>query len=260
MDTRKFLCKSLAVCIVIASGCNIQERKLSIAENENTESSSMPSSSISSGISFSEKEKNLNVESSSENGPDPGKKFIEKTTPLPPPRVKIENLDFTTMSVDDLKPILQQVLDRAVYFCKIAYLSEFIPYTRTDKIVRSFRDEQWDFYPCMDFPYTSVEELKQDVLTVFTPDTLENESALIHVFDSLTDYNGKIYMPADLFGQAYFAVWDVENMEIIEVTPTRLLVSMPVTCMEGSFISSLAFQYEDGNILIGRDFFARKDD
>lgn len=248
MDTRKFLCKSLAVCIVIASGCNIQERKLSIAENKNTKSSSMPSSSIFSG-------------SSSENEPDPGKKFIEKTTPLPPPRVKIENLDFTTMSVDELKPILQQVLDRAVYFCKIADIGEFIPCSLSDKIVRPHGNKpEWDFYPCIDFPYTSVEELKQDMLTVFTPDALENEFALTKIFSSIIDYNGKIYMPGDVSGQSCFRTWDIENMEIIEATPTRLVVSMPVSFMQGSFISSLAFQYKDGYILIGRDFFAREDD
>lgn len=187
---------------------------------------------------------------------------------LPPPvphGLALEGLGFSRLDKTGIVSLLEPVLERAQFFCRFGCKGEFddklgieIDFSPEATIQRPYRI--WDempFYPCLNLSYQTVEELKQDMCTVFTPDILE--SNLAYVFDGLIDFEGKIYCVGGASGYTREHYWELDKMEIVSAGETNLTISAPVSAWGPSgevFTAQLNLEIVDGYIIMDSSYFA----
>lgn len=190
--------------------------------------------------------------------------------PLPPSvphGEELDGLDFSAMDKEELIDLLQPVLDRAAFFCKFGFITDVqffgieLDTSPEAAIRRPFDGGEATFYPCVSLPYRTVEELRQDMLTVFTPDILETQHLLGNLFSFMTDYDGRIYIVDGVSGFSQAHDWELEELEIVSAEKNKLTISVPVTSghhMEAPIIAPLNFEVKDGYIVMDSSYFALK--
>lgn len=173
-------------------------------------------------------------------------------------------MDFSVMDKDELIALLQPVLDKAAFFCGFGLVDSVdIIGVERDKspeaaIRRPVLDTEDDFYPCVNLPYRTVEEFKEDMLTVFTP---EAQGPLGYLFHYITDYDGRLYIAGGADGFSSAHSWELDKMEIVTAEKSKLTISAPVTSghhMEAPIIAPLNFELKDGYIVMDSSYFALK--
>ena len=190
--------------------------------------------------------------------------------PLPPPvphGEELADLDFSAMDKEGLTALLQPVLDKAAFFCGFGLVAGVdiigVELDRSPEaaIRRPVLDTEDDFYPCLNLPYKTVEEFKQDMLTVFTPDILEAQGPLGYLFHYMTDYDGKLYIAGGVDGFSDAHDWELEKMEIVSAEKNKLILSMPVSWghhMEEPITAPMNIQIKDGYIILDSSYFIGK--
>lgn len=187
--------------------------------------------------------------------------------PQVPHGIALEGIKFSGLDKTGIVSLLEPVMERAQFFCRFGCKGDFddklgieMDYSPEAAIHRPYRI--WDehtYYPCRNLSYQTVEELKQDMCTVFTPDVLEDISYLAYVFDGLTDYDGRIYCVGDVSGYTKERYWELDKMEIVTAGETKLTISAPVSAWGPSgevFTAQLNFEIKDGYIIMDRSYFA----
>lgn len=185
--------------------------------------------------------------------------------PQVPHGIALDGLGFSRLDKTGIVSLLEPVLERAQFFCRFGCKGEFddklgieMDFSPEATIQRPYRT--WDempFYPCLNLSYQTVEELKQDMCTVFTPDILENN--LAYVFDGLIDFEGKIYCVGGSSGYTREHYWELDKMEIVSAEETKLTISAPVSAWGPSgevFTAQLNFEMVDGYIIMDSSYFA----
>lgn len=272
MDIKGCLCKTLALCLLALSGCTHSEEppyvSSPIPESTSSSVSSKASESSSSSVSSKESSESSSETSSSEIPPASSEsQEPPQVEDVPPPEpLEFEGLDFTAMTEEELKEALKKVLDAAADFCNYGLAAGYErmnPNVKVGEPVKINNDTWWPIYG---FPYKTLDDLKQAMLTVFTTDVVEDRLFLI--FPYVTDrgyqggrffeYEGKIYTRGD--GYTLAREWDVDHMEIQSIAPDELTVEMPVVFntyykpVTGT--ETLTFHYDGLHILVGQDYFS----
>lgn len=203
--------------------------------------------------------------SESEESPAPESPAEDPPASQPSAGSNDTELDFSTMDKEELIALLQPVLDRARYFCRFALMGDMenieVDYDPDAAIKRPFRnDEEYVFYPFLNLPYGTVEELKEDMCTVFTPDNMEGDSILArYVFGHLADHDGKLYFASGLgYLNAAERRWELDGLEIVSAEKTRLTITAPVSWgpMTETITAPLNFEIKDGYIVMDSSYFA----
>lgn len=189
----------------------------------------------------------------------------------PPPvshGAELEDVDFSTMSKDELVALLQPILDRARYFCRFALMGDMenveADYSSDAAILQPFRNEEEHiFYPFLNLPYKTVDELKEDMCTVFTPDNMEGDSVLArYVFgEGLTDHDGKLYFASGVDGiNAGERRWELDGLKVVSAERAQLTISAPVSWgpMTETITAPLNFEVRDGYIVMDSSYFAKE--
>lgn len=181
----------------------------------------------------------------------------ELGTPAVPHGEDIEWLDFTTVTEEELKPLLDKVLARAEYFCRYGLTSRFTE-AKPDKrkeaaIVRPYRTyDKWTYYPYTDLPYHTVEELQEAMLSVFTWEVVTSDMYL----DLLTDDGERLYYADEVFGYSKARGWDTSRMKIRDADEKRLTLRMPTHWGNDDFDADLTLRIVDGYLVLDNSYFA----
>lgn len=183
----------------------------------------------------------------------------EMGAPAVPHGEELDWLDFTTVTVEELKPLLDQVLVRAEYFCQYGRTGRFTeagPDKRPEvAIKRPYRDyNSWTYYPYTNLPYHTVEELRDGMATVFTWDAINTE--MHYVFESMTDDGERLYYADDVLGYAKTRIWDTSNMVIRDATEKKLTLWMPTDWWGRKFDAEMKLQKRDGYLVFDSSYFA----
>lgn len=287
---KKFTAVLLALCLLLCLCAGCARRSSSDGPSRESSSSSQREKPES---SRSDLPSSAPVTSSPEEGPepegspapeDPGEEPPASESPAPdasvsqpspsgsgtlqPPAVphgaELAELDFSVMDKEELTALLQPVLNRARYFCRFALMGDMeniqVDYDPDAAIKRPFRnDEEYLFYPFLNLPYGTVEELKEATCTVFTPDNLEGESVLArYVFRYLTDHDGRLYFASGDHINGAERRWVLDGLEIVSAEKSRLTITAPVSWgpSEESFTAPLNFEVRDGYIVMDGSYFA----
>lgn len=184
--------------------------------------------------------------------------------PQVPHDIALEGLGFSRLDKTGIISLLEPVLERAKFFCRFGCVGEFnynlgieMDYSQEAVILHPYRTrDEHPYYPCLNLSYQNVEELRQDMKTVFSPDILDNK--LARVFDDLIDFEGRIYCPGDVTGYSDERRWELDKMEIVSAEETKLTISAPVSwgASEETFIAPLNFEIADGYIIVDSSYFA----
>lgn len=271
MDIKGCLCKTLALCLLILSGCTHSEEppyvSSPIPESTSSSVSSKASESSSSSVSSKESSESSSETSSSEI-PSASSESQEppQVEDVPPPEpLEFEGLDFTAMTEEELKEALKKVLDAAADFCNYGLAAGYErmnPNVKVGEPVKINNDTWWPIYG---FPYKTLEDLEQALLTVFTTDVVEERLFLLFYRDDprynggrFFEYEGQMYTRGD--GYTLAREWDVDHMEIQSIAPNELTAIMPVIFntyyeqVKGT--EALTFHYDGLHILVGLDYFS----
>lgn len=183
----------------------------------------------------------------------------ELGTPAVPHGEDIAWLDFTTVTEEELKPLLDKVLARAEYFCRYGLTSRFteagIDKSPEAAIVRPYRlHEKWTYYPYTKLPYHTVEELEEAMLSVFTWEVVTSD--MYHVLDSMTDDGERLYFADEVFGYSKARGWDTSRMEIRDANKKKLTLWMPTHWGNDDFDAELTLQIVDGYLVLDNSYFA----
>ncbi len=254
MNMKYFLVALIITVLFFTCGCNI---------------SFGSSSSENPAISLPENSQILFPDTSSKEDLPSSSEPISSNMPIAeaPPVLygaQLEGLDFSVMGKEDLAILLQPVLDRAKYFCRFGLIGELdnveIDYNIDTAIRRPYRKQsEHIYYPYLNLPYRTVEELKQDMCTVFTSTNLDGDLAFI--FDGMIDFDGRIYFPSGVSGYSVDRRWEVESMEIVNAEKENLSVIMSVSfgSSKETFLAPLNFELVDGYIVMDESYFAKSD-
>lgn len=271
MNTKRLFVALAAVVFVVFSGCGISSQEsASPSQSTSDQSSHGPAGTSSQDTSQEEPSLPSNAprpdlpppDSPSENQPAPTGEILQ-----PPPVPfgdELEGLDFSAMEKEELIVLLQPVLERAHYFCRFAtYIGmEGIEFDTSleGAILRPFRNyEEYYFHPYTNLPYHTIEELKEDMCTVFTPDNVEEETTLgSYVFGHLVDDGERIYF-ASGFGEGFTMErrWELDGLEVVTAEKTSLTISAPVSWGpdENTVMAPLHFEVADGYIVMDSSYF-----
>lgn len=183
----------------------------------------------------------------------------EMGAPAVPHGEELDWLDFTTVTVGELKPLLDKVLVRAEYFCQYGRAGRFteagIDRSPSAAIKRPYRDyTSWTYYPYTNLPYHTVEELRDAMATVFTWDAINTD--LHYVFESMTDDGERLYFADDVLGYPKTRIWDTDNMVIQEATEKKLTLFMPTDWWGRKFDAEMVLQIRSGYLVFDSTYFA----
>ena len=276
MNFKLCLCVTSSFCLLVLSGCTPSEEPPYISSSKASEISS-------SSVSSKESSEQLSATASSENTSESSSETSSSEIPsassesqeppqaedVPPPEpLEFECLDFTAMTEDELKETLGKVLDAAADFCNYGLAAGYERVNPNVKVGEQVRLEldntMWQ--PIYGLPYKTMDDLKQAMLTVFTPDVVEDRLFLIfpyvndhgHQGGRFVEYEGQIYTRGD--GYTLAREWDVDHMEIQSIAPDELTAVMPVLFntyyeqVKGT--EALTFHYDGLHILVGQDYFS----
>lgn len=223
----------------------------------------------------------LEVESTSVEPPVPdeqpsGPFLSEDGLILPPPvphGLELDGIDFSTLDKTGIVSLLRPVLERAEFFCQFGRV--WYPAT-TDLVTDENREAAilWpydgmdlDYHPFLNLSYRTVGELRQDFLTVFTPENFDLD--LKFIFEGLTDYQGRLYYVGIINGFLPQRKWEPEKLEIVSAEKDKVTVTMPVSWpatpsdtwgpAQEPFAATLTFEMRDGYILVDNSYFAKAD-
>lgn len=213
------------------------------------------------------------VSDASQPDPEPEPSQLEIIQPPAVPHgEELAGVDFSAMDKSELTTLLQPVLDRAAFFCQFGRV--WYPHTTnliTDEdfaasILWPYDRMDLDYHPFLNLPYQTVEELWQDMGTVFTPDNFDQD--LKFIFEGLTDYEGRLFYVGVINGYLFDRKWELDKMEIEKAERDKLTVSMPVSWpatpastwgdAQGPFAAPLRFEMADGYILVDSSYFVKK--
>ncbi len=193
-----------------------------------------------------------------------GEDYFAKETihPKVPSIDKIESLDFTKMTFEEQKAVIKSVLERAAMFCGYGETDDYTDYfpSPSEIIKRPFHTwKDCEYYPSY-YPYSCINEMKLDMYTVFKPSMGIPERELSCIFDNLVDYNDRIYVYPGTSGLNKRGRWDAERMEVLEVTPEKITVSMPTAygAEYEEHIEPLTFEYYNGYVVVGYDYWGHE--
>lgn len=171
----------------------------------------------------------------------------------------LEWLDFTTVTEEELKPVLDKVLARAEYFCRYGLNNKFTE-AKPDKsesaaIVRPYRDnEKWTYHPYTDLPYHTVEELREAMLSVFTWEVVTSD--MYYTLETKVDDGERIYYADAVVGYSKVRGWDTSRMEIRDANAKKLTLRMPTQWVKDDFDAELTLQIVDGYLVMDHSYFA----
>lgn len=270
MDAKRSMAALMAVVFIVFSGCGISSQQ-SVPPSESDEEQQFYDLTEGSSEDLSQDERSFPPntprpdfpppDSPSENQPAPTGKILQP--PPVPSGEALEGLDFSAMEKEELIVLLRPVLERARYFCRFAtYIGMEgieIDYDLDAAILRPFRnDEEYYFHPYTNLPYHTIEDLKEDMCTVFTPDNLEDGVLLHYVLEHLTDDGERIYF-ASGFGEGLTMErrWELDGLEIVSAGETELTISVPVTWgpYENTVMAPLHFEVASGYIVMDSSYF-----
>lgn len=263
MNTKPFFSIFVATALFTFAGCGLlSEQSLPSFESstsENSQTSLPQDTQAPQPDAPTENTPSTSSEGTFEESVPSNNPIIE--APSIPSSSQLESLDFSVMSKEDLVVLLQPILDKAKYFCRFGLVGELddveISYNPETAIQRPYRNNSTHtFYPYLNLPYHTVEDLKHDMCTVFTPDNLDGN--LSYIFNNMIDFDGKIYFPSDVSGYSVDRRWELENMEIIHAEKTKLALSMPVSYgpSDETIFAPLNFELIDGHIVMDKSYFA----
>lgn len=186
--------------------------------------------------------------------------------PAVPHGAELEGVDFSTMGKDELIALLQPVMDKAGFFCKLGWMDGLdralgveVDFSPEEALEIPYQDLGFNrkFYPCLNLPYQTIEELRRDIGTVFAPDVLENRLQI--VFDNYIDHEGRLYV----YGGDGYSVhrnWKLNEMSVVTAGKNTLTISAPVSISGPSadefFTALLNFEVKDGYIVMDSSYFA----
>lgn len=168
-------------------------------------------------------------------------------------------LDLTKVTVSELKPVLDQVLDRANYFCKYGLTGRFteagIDARKEVAIKRTYRGEaNWTFYPYTNLPYHTLDELQEGLLTSFTWSVISAD--MYYLFEIMVDDGEQLYYADGVVGLSKVRDWDTSEMTIKEATSRRIVLHMPTAWNGYDFDADLTLQLQDGYLVLDANYFA----
>lgn len=183
----------------------------------------------------------------------------EMGAPAVPHGEELDWLDFTTVTVEELKPLLDKALARAEYFCQYGRTNRFteagIDKSPSAAIKRPYRDyASWTYYPYTNLPYHTVDELKEAMTTVFTWDVISSD--LHYVFEAMTDDGERLYFADEVLGYPKTRIWDTSKMEIRDATEKKLTLFMPVDWWGRDFDAEMVLQIRGGYLVFDPTYFA----
>lgn len=188
--------------------------------------------------------------------------------PAVPHGAELADLDFSAMDKAELIDLLQPVLDRARFFCKFGMSGEIdydlgvtIDFNTEAAIHRPHPTTgiERGLHPCLNLPYRTIDELKQDMCTVFTPNILEEPGYLWYIFQNIDDYDGRLYVYGG-GGYSKERFWELDQMEIVSAEKSKLTISAPVMewgPSQEKAVARLNFGIVDGYIIMDESYFAR---
>lgn len=193
---------------------------------------------------------------------------------LPPPvphGLALDGIDFSKLDKIGIISLLRPVLERAEFFCQFGRV--WYPAT-TDLITDENREAAilWpydgmdlDYHPFLNLSYRTVGELRQDMLTVFTPENFDLD--LKFIFEGLTDHQGRLYYVGIINGFLPQRKWEPEKLEIVSAEKDKLTVTVPVSWpatpadtwgpAQEPFAATLTFEIRDGYIVVDNSYFAK---
>ena len=165
------------------------------------------------------------------------------------------------MTFEEQKAIIKSTLDRAAAFCGYGDVDNYTDYCPSpSEIIQQpyYIWENCDFYPSY-YPYRCINEMKLDMYTVFKSYSGILNRELSCIFDLLVDYNDRIYIYPGTSGLNMCGRWDADRMEVLEVKPESITVSMPTAFGMGEeYIAPLTFEYYNGYVVVDRDYFGHE--
>lgn len=193
---------------------------------------------------------------------------------LPPPvphGLELEGIDFSTLDKIGIVSLLKPVLERAEFFCqfgRVWYSNTTDLVTdenREAAIIRPYNGMDLDYHPILNLSYRTVGELRQDMLTVFTPEDLDLD--LKFIFDGLTDHQGRLYYVGVVNNYLPQRNWEPDKLEVVSAEKDKLTVTMPVSWpatpadtwgpAQEPFAATLTFEMRDGYIVVDNSYFAK---
>ena len=256
MNTKRFLRISLFLCLLALSGCTLTSEEPSYISSVSSEiSSSSVSSKESSELSSATASSKGSSEISSSEIPAASSEAQEISFSAPEP-LEFEEIDFTAMSEEELKEVLGKVLDRAKAFCDYGYAADGKTLGKPDERPEvKFVYDDLNYYPLKGCPYQSIEEIKQDFLTVFPPEAFERQ--LYYIFSPLMEHDGQIYIASERTTYSKARHWNLDEMKVDTISPHECTVSMPVSCgwADAPIIAPVSFSFIDKHIIVGMDYF-----
>ncbi len=260
MNIKRYLYILLAICFFILSGCGSYTNEKSLPQSGGFENN-RDTANASSEESKSEENTSGLKDNSDDFPSSSSEQNSESLNRNPSFENRNENLNFTEVGTEDMKILLKPILERAAYFCDYGRVGDIkgveMDFSESATIRRPYRNDQSHiYYPYTNLPYQTVDELKQDMCTVFTPDVLEGQ--LSYIFSSLADDNGRLYFASGIDGYSKETFWNLETLEILKTEPTQATVSMSVwePREDITFVASLNLKLENGYVLMDESYFA----
>lgn len=172
-------------------------------------------------------------------------------------------LKLNSVTVEELKPVLDQVLARAEYFCQYGLAGKFtaagIDARSEVAIKRPYKsNNEWVFYPYTKLPFQTVDELEEAILTAFTWNARNTE--LDYIFNILRDDGEKLFYADKVIGFTKTRNWNTGKMTIREASAGALTLRMPVTWEGDTFDADLTLQLSDGYLVLDANYFAITDE
>lgn len=268
----------LALCLLpaLCAGC---AGKSASSDTPKESSSSSSRSDLLSPVPEASAPESEAEESSAQEGPAISEDIVPDPEPQPspsesemvePPAVphgaELDGVDFSAMGKDELIAMLQPVLDKAGFFCKLGWMDGLdralgveVDFSPEEALEIPYQDLGFNrnFYPCLNLPYRTIEELRRDIGTVFAPDVLENRLQI--VFENYIDHEGRLYV----YGGDGYSVqrnWKLDEMAVVAAGENKITISAPVSVWGPSsdefFTASLNFEIVDGYIIMDSSYFA----
>lgn len=196
-------------------------------------------------------------EEDEEDGEDDG--LDELGIPAVPHGEDIEWLDFTTVTEEELKPLLDKVLARAEYFCRYGLNGKFTEAgpdkSKAAAIERPYRNnDNWIYHPYTNLPYNTVDELQEAMTSVFTWEAVTSE--MHYAIETKVDDEERIYYADEVVGFSKARDWDTSRMKIRSASEKRLTLRMPTHWGKNDFDADLTLQIVDGYLVVDNSYFA----
>lgn len=167
-------------------------------------------------------------------------------------------LNFSTVTADELRPVINKVLARAEYFCQYGMTSGFTdagPDPRKEVSIqrryRTYGDRT--YYPYTDLPYHTLDELEDGLMTTFSLNVLTAD--LYYLFEIMTDDGSRLYYADGVMGLNKARGWDTSDMVIKEATDQRLTLHMTTSWQGEVFDADLTVRMWEGYLVLEPSYF-----